>query len=58
MLKKVTGLQIIAQSFSLTCSIVLSLQDFNVVTQRINSTAVDNAKFDSVDDFADAADNL
>ena len=57
-LKKVTSLRIIAQYFFLTCSIVLSPQDLNVVTQRTYSTPVDNEKFDSVDDFADAADNL
>ena len=58
--KKVTSLQIIAQYFSPTCSIVLSPQDLNVVTQRTYSTPVDNEKFDSVDDFAlaGAADNL
>ena len=56
--KKVTSLQIIAQYFSPTCSIVLSPQDLNVVTQRTYSVPVDNAKFDSFDDFADAADNL
>ena len=56
--KKVTSLQIIAQYFSPTCSIVLSPQDLNVVTQRTYSTPVDNEKFDSVDDFAGAAHNL
>ena len=58
--KKVTSLQIIAQYFSPTCSIVLSPQDLNVVTQRTYSTPVDNAKFRSVDDFdfVGAADNL
>ena len=56
--EEVTGLQMIAQYFSPTCSIVLSPQDLNVVTQRTYSTPVDNEKFDSVDDFAGAVDNL